>query len=111
MGFFPFMGIGIFFLPLIHIAIAYLVYRDAQSRGLNGLLWAVLTILPMVGLVFLVIYLVVREQSSSPVMASKSASNMEKTAEDILAERYARGEISRDDYFKMKEDITSSKKE
>jgi putative membrane protein len=65
----------------------------------------------MVGLVFLVIYLVVREQSSSPVMASKSASNMEKTAEDILAERYARGEISRDDYFKMKEDITSSKKE
>lgn len=40
------------------------------------------------------------------------SSTTERTAEDILAERYAKGELTRDEYLKMKEDIkgTSDKK-
>lgn len=32
----------------------------------------------------------------------------ERTAEDILAERYAKGELTREEYLKMREDIRVS---
>ncbi len=33
-----------------------------------------------------------------------------KSAEDILAERYAKGELTREQYMQMKEDLKSSPK-
>ena len=37
---FPFFGGGLMLLWLIpFLIIAYLVYRDANNRGMNGLLW------------------------------------------------------------------------
>ncbi|MFB0559727.1 MAG: hypothetical protein ACETWM_00655 [Candidatus Lokiarchaeia archaeon] len=44
---------------VIGIILAIWVYRDAQSRGMNGALWLIITIL--LGLIGLIIYLVVRE--------------------------------------------------
>lgn len=49
--------------PLIWFIIAILiciwVYRDANSRGMNGVLWLIITII--LGIIGLIIYLVVRK--------------------------------------------------
>jgi hypothetical protein len=66
-GLYPFMGLEIFIIPLLHLAIAYLVYKDAMDKGENGFLWAVLTLLPLVGLLLLIAYLVSR--SGNPAIA------------------------------------------
>ena len=39
-GGFPFWGLGMmFFWLIVFLIIAYLVYQDANTRGMNGLLW------------------------------------------------------------------------
>ncbi|MGM0510989.1 MAG: SHOCT domain-containing protein, partial [Thermoplasmatota archaeon] len=70
---------------------------DAEKRGMNGLLWFILVILPMVGLLFLVLYLVIRESSTGRYE--------NKSARKILDERYARGEISKEEYMDMKKNL------
>lgn len=91
-GVFPFIWmIGYW---LVFLLIAYLVYRDAESRGMNGLLWAILVVIPWIGMLFLLIYLLKRDEMGG-------SSN----AESILDERYARGELTRDEYLRMKEDL------
>lgn len=83
---FPFFGSGMMpFWLVFFLIIAYLVYRDANTRGMNGLLWAILVLIPMVGILFLVIYIIVRETSGQKVMPG------EKSAMDIVKERYAKG--------------------
>jgi len=67
-----------------------------QTRGgMNGLLWFILVILPMVGIVFLLLYIVIRE----------SKTEVEKTPLEILKERYAKGEITEEEYVKMKREL------
>ena len=98
------MGGWWFLWPIIWIAVALvigiLVYSDAEKRGMNGLLWLILVLLPMVGLIFLVIYIVIREERSS-----SSGKDIVKSPEKILDERYARGEISKEEYKEMKKEI------
>ncbi|AEA47114.1 SHOCT domain-containing protein [Archaeoglobus veneficus] len=97
-GFMPmtgFYGFGMFFWWLIFLAIGYLVYQDAEKRGMNGLLWFILVILPMVGFLFLILYLVMREERPATG----------KRALEILDERYARGEINREEYLRMKKEL------
>ncbi len=83
---------------LVFLIIAFLVYKDAENRGMNGLLWFVLVILPWVGILFLIIYLIFREEKSSEGANQKSA-------DIILDERYARGELTQHEYLRMKNDI------
>jgi putative membrane protein len=83
---------------LVFIIIGILVYRDAEKRGMSGLLWFVLVILPWVGILFLIIYLIIREDKVTPNAEHKSANA-------LLDERYAKGEITREDYQRMKKDI------
>lgn len=90
-----YFGFGMFFWWLIFLAIGYLVYQDAEKRGMNGLLWFILVILPMVGFLFLILYLVMREEKPTTG----------KRALEILDERYAKGEISREEYLKMKKEL------
>ena len=78
--------------------IGAIVYNDAEKRGMNGLLWFVLIVLPMIGLFFLILYLVIRETDHH--------SYENKSALKILQERYARGEISKTEYNQMKNEIT-----
>jgi putative membrane protein len=85
---------------LVFIIIGILVYKDAAKRGMNGLLWFILIILPWIGILFLIIYLIIREDKTKQNIPQKSANT-------ILDERYARGEITREDYQKMKQDITN----
>ena len=56
----PFMGFWMIGIWLIFIVIAFLVFQDANKRGINGLLWLILVILPVIGIVFLVVYSVIR---------------------------------------------------
>ncbi len=81
------------------LVIAYLVYRDANNRGMNGLLWGILVLLPVVGLVFLILYLVQRETGGQRALPA------ERTPMDILKERYARGEITSEQFDRMSEDL------
>lgn len=95
---FPFMGLWMLGLWLVLVVIAFLVYKDAEARGMNGILWFILIILPWVGFLFLIIYLIVRESKGTATVPQKSANA-------ILDERYARGEITREDYILMKRDL------
>jgi putative membrane protein len=93
-------GLGIMlFLLVITLIIAYLVYKDANSRGMNGLLWGILVLLPMVGLLFLVIYIIIRETGSHKTIPG------EKCAMDILKERYAKGEITSEQFQRISDDL------
>jgi putative membrane protein len=98
----PFMGIWMAGLWLVLVVIAVLVYQDAKKRDMNAPLWALLVLVPMFGFVALVLYLVLRESGKPSAAGGKSAGA-------ILDERYARGEISRDEYLRMKDDLGGGK--
>ena len=94
----PFMWFWMICVWLVFVVIAFLVYKDAEKRGMDGTLWFVLVILPMVGILFLIIYLIIREEKTLRDTSQKSANA-------ILDERYARGEITKGEYQRMKKDI------
>lgn len=83
---------------IILAAIAFLVYLDARDRGMNGLLWFTLVILPMIGLAFLIAYLIARDDRYEYEMSRMSP-------EAILNRRYARGDITADEYWQMKKSM------
>ena len=90
---------GMFIVWIVQLVVGYLVYQDAKGRQMNPVLWFILVILPMIGWLFLLIYVIIREtQSPAALPAGKSALQ-------ILAERYAKGEISAEEYQRMKEDL------
>lgn len=97
---FPLLRLGMMlFWLVIFLIIAYLVYKDANTRGMNGLLWGILVLIPLVGILFLVIYVIIRETGGQKVVYG------EKSAMDILKERYAKGEISSEQFQKVSEDL------
>jgi len=53
MDWYPFMSIWMIVGGLIFVVIAYLVYKDAEKRGLNGLLWGLPILIPWIGILFL----------------------------------------------------------
>ncbi len=98
---FPFLGWGMLLLwLLVFLVIGVLVYRDANRRGMNGLLWFILVILPMVRFIFLILFLVLREpgggQQTVPVG---------DTAMDVLRQRYARGDIDEEEFRKREKEL------
>ena len=101
MNWFPFMGLGMTLVWLVSVAIAYLVYKDAEKRGMNGLLWGLPILIPWIGILFLILYLILRD---SGYRAAGDA-NVKTSPEEILDERYAKGEVTRELYLQMKEDI------
>jgi putative membrane protein len=98
----PLMGFWMAGIWVVLLVAGILVYRDAEKRGMNGLLWLILILIPMFGFLALIIYLVIRESGHATGMGGKSAGA-------LLDERYAKGEISREEYLKMKEDIGGGK--
>ena len=57
-----FMGFYMLAVWALFIAIAFLVYKDAQERGMVGLLWFILVLIPGIGIIALLIYLIIREE-------------------------------------------------
>jgi putative membrane protein len=103
MDWFPFMGFGTTFAWLVSLAIAYLVYKDAEKRGINGLLWALPILIPWIGVIFVIMYLILRDSGRGK--SAESGATVKSTPEEILDERYARGELTRELYLQMKEDL------
>ncbi len=97
---FGFFGFWMIFWLVVWILIAYLVYQDAEKRGMNGLLWLILLLIPMVNIVALIIYIVIRESQPQP-----RKQEVEKTPLEILKERYAKGEISHEEYERMRREL------
>jgi len=56
------MGFYMLAVWALFIAIAFLVYKDAQERGMVGLLWFILVLIPGIGIIALLIYLIIREE-------------------------------------------------
>jgi putative membrane protein len=103
MDWFPFMGFGTVFAWLISLAVAYLVYKDAEKRNMNGLLWGLPILIPWIGILFLILYLILRD--SGRRIAVDSNAPVKSTVDEILDERYAKGELTRELYLQMKEDL------
>jgi putative membrane protein len=101
-GRFPFMGFSkiiillAFLIGLVFLVLAFLVYKDADKRGLNGLLWGLPILIPWLGAVFLILYLILRD--GGQLAARKT------TTSDILDERYGKGELTREQHLQMKDD-------
>jgi putative membrane protein len=103
MDWFPFMGFGTVFAWFISLAVAYLVYKDAEKRNMNGPLWGLPILIPWIGILFLILYLILRD--SGHRIAAESSATAKTTAEEVLDERYARGEVTRELYQQIKEDL------
>lgn len=95
---FSFMWFWIIGYMIVFLIIGIIVYKDAEERGMSGLLWFILVILPFIGILFLIIYLVIRQDRTEKAIPQKSANA-------ILDERYARGEITQEEYMRMKKEL------
>ncbi len=94
-GFGPWM-MGMWF---IFIFIAIFVYKDAEERGRSdGLLWFFLLLIPMVSIFALFMYLIIRNENTNRYSPQGDPLS-------ILDERFARGEIDRIEYSRMKDDL------
>lgn len=100
----PFMGFWWIGIWVVQLVIAFLVYRDAEKRKTNGVLWFFLVLLPWIGILFLIIYLVIQDEKSEDTKAMSYA-------QKILDERYAKGEMTRKEYLQTKEDIEKKRGE
>ena len=94
----PYMGFWWIGVWVIQFILAIFVYKDAEKREKNGLLWFILVILPWIGLLFLIGYLVMLGEKTE----TREAIN---NADKIIDERYAKGEITRDEYLEIKNDM------
>lgn len=96
---FPFFGWGMMLIWfIIFLVIGYFVYQDANKRGMNGILWWILIIIPMIGIIALILYVILRETGGNKIAEGKSAL-------DIVKERYAKGEITSEQFQKMSDDL------
>jgi len=94
----PAMGFWTLGIWAVFLIIAVFVYRDAQERNMNGLLWFILVIIPWIGILFLIVYLIIRSEEAEIEEAIENA-------QKILDERYSKGEITRKEYLQMKKDM------
>ena len=94
----PYMGFWWIGIWIIQFVIAFLVYKDAEKSEKNGLLWFILVILPWIGLLFILGYLVIRREKTETKEAIDNA-------DKIIDERYAKGKITREEYLEIKNDM------
>jgi putative membrane protein len=92
----PVFGLAfMMFIWLIQLVIAYFVYKDAKEQNMSAPLWFILVILPMVGFLLAVLYVIIREV--------RMPAETKNIPVDILKERFARGEITPEEFEMRKE--------
>jgi putative membrane protein len=92
----PIFGLGfMMFTWIIQLVIAYFVYKDAKEQNMSAPLWFILVILPMVGFLLAILYVIIREV--------RMPLEPKNTPLNILKERLAKGEITTEEYEQRKE--------
>ena len=93
-------NIGLWWIAVwvVQFILAFMVYRGAEKKDKNSLLWFILVIIPWVGFLFLIAYIVIKGEK---VEAEDAIDNAQK----VIDERYAKGEITREEYIQIKKDI------
>jgi putative membrane protein len=87
----PVMGmLMMLVLWLVQLVIAYFIYKDAKDQKMSAPLWFILVIIPCFGYLIAVLYVIIREV--------RKPLEPEKTPVDVLKERYARGDITREEF-------------
>ncbi len=87
----PAMGLLVMVvLWLVQLVIAYFIYKDATDQKMSAPLWFILAIIPCFGFLMAVLYVIIREV--------RKPLEPEKTPVDILKDRYARGEITGEEF-------------
>lgn len=51
---------------LVQLVVAFIIYRDAKEKKMLAPVWAVLAILPMIGFLADLVYLIIRELKPAP---------------------------------------------
>ena len=100
MGWWGIPNIGVWWIAVwsVQFLLAFMVFRDAEKKNKNSLLWFILVIIPWAGFLFLLGYLVIRGEEVDTEEAFYDA-------QKVLDERYAKGEITRKEYLQIKKDI------
>jgi putative membrane protein len=82
------------------------LWVGSSMHGMMGYGWGFMPLIPFAFLVLLVLgaYYILKEFTSSERAAAPSQG---ERALEILKERYARGEITREEYLKMKAELES----
>lgn len=97
---FPFVSWGLVLVWfIVFLVIGYFVYLDANKKGKNGLPWWILVMIPFLGIIFLILYMVIRE-GGSPNAGLENSKAM-----NILKGRYALGELTSEQFVMMQEDL------
>jgi putative membrane protein len=73
--------------------------------GMHGMFWP-MTILVIVAILFVAFYLGTHGEGSHEAAAGFARHQPHGSARDILDQRYARGEIDRDDYLDKKRELS-----
>jgi putative membrane protein len=91
----PFFGMVMLITWIVQLVIAYFVYKDAKEQKMSAPLWFILVILPMVGFLLAVLYVIIREVRM-PIEPANAPL-------DILKARFAKGEIPLEEFEKGKD--------
>ena len=92
----PFFGMAFMIIAwIVQLVIAYFVYKDAKEQKMSAPLWFIFVIIPMYGFLLAILYGIIREVRM-PI-------ETQKTPVDILKTRFAKGEITVEEYEKGKD--------
>jgi len=80
---------------LVQLVIAFFIYKDAKDQKMSAPLWFILAIIPFFGYLIAVLYVIIREV--------RKPLEPETTPFDILKNRYARGEITGEEFEKARD--------
>ncbi len=91
--------------PMLMWGLMWGFWGGSHMQGMMGFGWGFMSLIPLAFLVLLAVgvYYVIKELTQT----ERAEPEQGKRALEILKERYARGELTKEEYQKMKEELES----